>query len=341
MAFFEDHHLESLAIDRMVFHLVGPRDEDFVRLEEIHPGKFASFFLDRIRSIGGGIPYGFSDASATRERLNRIAGDHAVFQIESERLAEDFQRKHGGTTAAGAFLLFILSAGVDRFFALLKYDDETVLTYDVIEGDSGRKRVTLDALERTFVQNRSALQKAALVKLHGTGGELSVLDRQNQQKVARYFENFLDAIRIYDDADATEKLVKVTREVIRQNKDLVPEDVYREVTRRTYSAASAGGTINTDGHKAFLDTVMGRQLPEDDPVVSKFQSGLKRARIDGVPITLNAANVAAPTTRKIITRNQIQIRVPLDVNSFVTVEKDRIVINDTVEREYDDTERAR
>jgi len=165
----------------------------------------------------------FSDASATRERLSRILMDNQVFQDESERLAEDFQRLHGGSAAAGAVLLFMLDVGGDKYFSILKYDDETVLTYEFEDIAGGRKRVNLDSLDRTFVQNKSALQKSALIRLTADGGELVVLDRRNQQKVARYFENFLDAIRQYDDDDLTAKLVEVTRSALEITRSLCPQ----------------------------------------------------------------------------------------------------------------------
>lgn len=339
MSYFQDFDSINLTIDRMVFHLVGPRDEHFVRLEEIRPGRFAPFFLDRVRSVSGGIPYLFSDASATRERLARIAADERQFQSESERLAADFQRRHGGSTAPGAFLLFYLASGTNRFFALLKYDDETVLTYDFVEGVEGRKRVTLDALERTFVQNKSALQKAALIRLTRDGGELVVLDRQNQQKVARYFEGFLDATRVFENAELTAKLVEVTRAVIRENRELVPEEVFKEVSRRTYEAAAAGGAIDFDRQVTFLEMILGQQLAADSPLAAKFASGLRKARIDSTPITLDVSSVTRPTTRKLTTSKNIQIRVPIDVSSFVKVEKDRIIINDRVTSDLDDAER--
>lgn len=340
MAFFEDEELAALEIERMVFHLVAPQEDAFVRLEEMDPGKFAPFFLERIQSVNNGRPYLFSDASATRERLARISADMECFQVESEKLAEDFQRKHGGSTAAGAFLVFVLKSGNGRAFALLKYDDEQVLAYEVEEGEHGRKRVSLDALERTFVQNRDALQKSALIRLTEDGGELIVLDRRNQQNIARYFEAFLDAIRVHDDAELTEKLVQVTRDVLRKNKDMVPPEIYRELTRRTYEAAKAGGIVDADNQKAFLDAVMGAPLAEDHPLIPKFRSALRKARIDGAPVTLNPVKVRPPKVKRYETYSGIQVRVPQDVEAMVTIEANRIVINDGVANESDDTDKG-
>lgn len=341
MAFFDEQQIAALKIEQMVFHLVGPKPESFVRLEALDPGPFTGFFLERIGSVNAGAPYIFSDASATRERLSRISADPQRFQSESEKLAEDFQREHGGSTAAGAFLVFRLTTGAEEFFALLKYDDETVLTYDMEEGEDGRKRVSLAALERTFVQNRDALQKSALVRLTPDGGELRVLDRRNQQKVARYFEAFLAAKRLHDDADLTQKLVKVAREIIRGNRDLVSPEVYKEATRRCYDAAAAGGKLDAGEQKRFLEAVVGHPLDDDHPLVEKFRSALRRERIEGAPVTLNAQKVPQPTLTRLVTVNQIQIRVPNDMRKAVEVKDDQIIIHDRLDQQYDDTERAR
>jgi len=338
MAFFDDDDLASLTIDQMVFHLVGPREDSFVRLEAVDPGDFAPFFLERIRSVNAGLPYQFSDASATRTRLLRIANDSTRFQDESEALAEDFQRQHGGTASAGAFLLFALTMGSGKAFALLKYDDETVLSYDFKEGAHGRKRVNLASLDRTFVQNRDALQKAALVRLTDSGGELTVLDRRNQQNVARYFENFLDAIRVHEDAALTEKLVAVTRSIIAENRDLVSPDVYRERSKRTYDAASGGGSLSIDNQKSYLEAVVGQALPDDSPLVAKYKSALRKARIDGVPVKFNVTSVKPPASIRYVTKSNIQIRVPMDLQQKVQVLENSIIINDRLDVRYDATD---
>ncbi len=233
--------------------------------------------------------------------------------------------------------MFVLDVGGEKSFAILKYDDETVVAYALEDAVGGRKRVSLEALQRTFVQNKAALQKSALIRLTEDGGELTVLDRRNQQKVARYFENFLDAVRLHEDADLTKKLVDATRKVLRENRELVPPEILRDVNRRTYDAAAAGGNIDFEDQKAFLDTVLGRRLPDSDPLVAKFNSALRKARIDGIPVALNAARVSQPTAVRYRTVNGIQIKAPRDVSQFVHVEDNRIVINDRLETQYDDT----
>ena len=47
-------------------------------------------------------------------------------------------------------------------------------------------------------------------------------------------------------------------------------------------------------------------------------------------MTLDATKVKAPTTRRIVSMNNMQIRVPIDMEQIVVVEADRIIINDRV-----------
>ncbi|MGF1476784.1 MAG: nucleoid-associated protein [Geminicoccaceae bacterium] len=338
MAFFSDEDLEQLRIEQMVFHLVGPQDDHFVPLEAIDPGQFEAFFIERIRSINEGLPYRFTDASATETRLRRIADNPGQFQRESEGLAQDFQRLHGGNAAAGAFLVFVLGAGNRQAFALLKYDDEEVLAYDIEDAGGGRKRVNLEALERTFVQNREALQKSALVRLDDGGGELTVLDRRNQQKVALYFENFLAAVRVHGDAELTEKFTDVTRKTILNNRDLVPDDVYRSVTQRIHEAAAQGGSFDADEQKQFLDLVVGRQLPDDDPLVEKWEQGLRRKRIDQTPVQLEPAVVPKPSLQLFTTESGIRLTAPIEHVDRIDIEADRIIIHDRIKDQHDDTD---
>ena len=190
MSFFSDEDLDRLVIERSVFHIVGPRREHFQLLEAFDATPHASFFLGRIRSINTGNRYSFLSDAAVRTQLARIDADLAALQEESEKLADAFDQGHRGSSAIGAFMLLALNCRTGRVFALLKFEDEKVLSYAFSAGSSGRPKPTLGEIKRTFVQNRNALQKAALIRLHPVADDISVIDHQNPQRPAAYFEQF-------------------------------------------------------------------------------------------------------------------------------------------------------
>lgn len=337
MAFFTEDQMRVMSIRRMVFHIVGPKRESLVLLPEFTPGKFEQFFLDRIKSVNFGHSYIFSPISQTRARLKQILDDERKFLAESEKLAEHFNDHHRSAAAWGAFLVFILDIGGATYFALLKHDDEKVLAYSVKVDEQGQRTVDLDALERTFVQNKNALQKAALIRVDDAGGILSVLDRKNQQQVARYFESFLDAKREFDDADLTLKLVNASRKVIKASEDLVPPEVLRELHKRTHAAAKAGTKFDGENLLDYLSTVMGRKLDEAEPLAQRFQDELKVSRIAGMPVAINPAKISGAVSIRYRTKRGIEIRVPAELSGLIEVNGPTIIIRDVVEKTFDDT----
>jgi hypothetical protein len=337
MAFFTDDELHAMKIKRMIFHLVGPKRESLVILPEVDPGKFEQFFLDRIKTVNFGHRYVFSGVSSTRARLKRILDNDRMFVPETEKLAERFNELHRPAAAWGAFLVFLLSIGEATYFALLKHDDEKVLAYDVKEDEKGRKTVDLEALEKTFVQNKDALQKAALIKVTDDGGALSVLDRKNQQRVADYFEAFLEAKREFDDAELTFRLVNAARKVIRASEDLVPPEVYRELHKKTHEAAKQGAKIDGEHLLDYLSTVIGRKLNDDEPLAQRFQDELKSARIAGMPVAMTPDKVVGAVSVRYRTKKGIEIRVPSEFSDLIDTSGPTIIIKDKLEKIIDDT----
>jgi hypothetical protein len=51
--------LDGISIQRMIFHVVGPTDEDFQLMDEIDASGFESFFLARIRETNVGNRFNF------------------------------------------------------------------------------------------------------------------------------------------------------------------------------------------------------------------------------------------------------------------------------------------
>lgn len=148
MTFLTDDELTGLGIEQSVFHIVGPSKEDhFKLLAAFDATDHADFFLGRIRSIHGGNRYRFLADSPVRAQLGRIDASAAAFQEESEKLAIAFNEEHGGGTAIGAFLLFSLSCPTGRLFALLKFEDEKVLSYDFNDSGGGKRRPSMKSNE--------------------------------------------------------------------------------------------------------------------------------------------------------------------------------------------------
>jgi hypothetical protein len=346
MSFLTDAELESLAIQQSVFHIVGPGEEHFQLLEAFDAGKHAEFFLGRVRSVVSGSRYEFLADSPVRAQLGRIAKDGKRFQEESEKLATAFNEAHGGTSAVGAFLIFELMCSGGRLFALLKFEDEKVLSYGFEKGKSGKLHPTFGAIERTFVQNRNALQKAALIRLGKTDDQVCVVDRQNPQRPAAYFERFLLVHRQRTEGQLTETLVAVTRKVAQKHKDELPPDSMKSLAQRLYDASQSGGSVDGEKTDEWLKSIVG-PLPDDSPLLKDFRAELKKEGMEGESFILQKGAVSAPRNRRIETASGVKLTFPSVLQSSVitvNAEKGEIIIHDKItidDVEFERTSRTR
>ncbi len=336
MAFLSDDDLESLTIEQSVFHIVGPGPEHFQLLAAFDAMPHAAFFLSRIRSINSGNRYTFLSDAAVRTKLARIDSDASAFQEESEQLAEAFDQGHRGSSAIGAFLLFVLRCRSGPLFALLKFEDEKVLSYAIADGQSGKRKPTFGEIERTFVQNRNALQKAALVRLGSEQDEVCVVDRQNPQRPAAYFEQFLGVRRLRTEDELTKKLIDVTRTIARKHKDKLPPDTVATLSKRLYDASQSGGSVDGEKIEDWFKSIVG-PLPDDSPVLADLKNHLKREGMSGESFVLKQGAVPAPRNRRVETVSGIRLTFPVDLQaSIVKVDrakgeitiKDQITIDD-------------
>lgn len=334
MAFLTEQELESLRIDQSVFHIVGPGEEHFQLLAAFDPGRYSPFFLGRVRSVNSGNRYEFLEDSPVRAQLARINRDKSTFQEESEKLATAFNATHGGSTAVGAFLIFSLSCSTGRLFALLKFEDEKVLSYDydVSRGRSGKPKPTFGEIERTFVQNRNALQKAALIKLRKEGDEICVVDRQNPQRPAAYFEQFLLVRRQRTEEELTKAIIDVTRNIAQKHKDILPQEAMKNLAQRLYDASQSGGSVDGESAENLLKSIFG-PLPDDSPAVADFKARLKREGMAGESFVLQKNAIPAPRNRRVETASGVKVTFPASLMpSVISVdrEKGQIIIKDKI-----------
>jgi hypothetical protein len=305
MAFFSQDQLDGLSITRMIFHVVGPDPARMVLLEETAPEPFADFFLDRLKSTNGGLMFNFAEGSPLEGALRRVQLDHNSFEAETKILATQFQIQHSGAASEGAFMVFVLKSLGQTYFALVKYDHESVLTYAIQQTATGNKAAIAESRD-TFVKSADALQKSALIKLDAVGGELCVRDRAAPAKVSKYFQGFLGANRRYQPEMLTTALCKITKDVAKKHSELLGPAVMSDLNKRFYDYVQNTAGFDPANKEPFLAAIYGA-LPEDSPVRDSFDRELRNQRIESEVFEFHKASVPRPSKRKLTTMEGIEV----------------------------------
>lgn len=305
MSFFSQEQLDGLSVSRMIFHVVGPDQKKMVLLEEAEPGPFADFFLARIRSTNGGIMFDFADGSPLELSLRKVEADAHQFVAETKGLATQFQIQHSANASAGVFMVFVLQTMDERFYALVKYDHETVLSYEIEDTPEGHKAAIAE-LHDTFVKAPEALQKSALIRLKEDGGELCIRDRASPSKVSKYFQAFLGARRRFEAAQLTTTLCGIAKKVALKNSELLGTAVMSNLTHRIYDFVQNTQSFDPSQKEPFLVAVFG-SLVEDSPVRADFDRELKTARIESETFDFHKASFPRPAKRRLVTAEGIEL----------------------------------
>lgn len=298
-------HMDNIAIERMIFHVVGPEEASLVLLEEIEPGDHSDFFIDRVRAAANGVMFDFIAASPVLAALRRIEEDDSRFASETKDLATLFNGMHTGAASVGVFLTFILNVGGERIYAIIKYDHEEVLSY-TIEEDEDVRRALIAALTSTFVRSPDALQKAAIIRLNGAGGELSVRDRVSPSKVTRYFQGFLGARRRFQPDQLTQTLSEITKKTARKHAQALGPAVMSQLNRRVYEVVQAQPGFDPRNSEPFLAAVFG-PLADDSPVRTTFDKELRNSRIENEVFDFDRQAVPRPRRKHMVTDEGIEV----------------------------------
>lgn len=317
MPFYTAHELTDLAITRMVFHGVGGDGEpSFMR--EVPVSTHGAFFVERIKTGNNAVMLDWRERSNTRNSLERIITQTEYFNRESKRLARNFHRIHKNKLHAGLFMLFQLESRGKTSFAILKYDKQLVMRFAIKPDRRGRNRVSLTELENALVKNPEALQKSALIRLAPDRGELCVRDRSNRTDVTRYFQKFLGATRRYSDAEMTDRLVRVAREVAEECAEVIAPAIKKNMHQRIDDAIRVrGGTFDPENPEGFLGSVFG-PFSDDSPLHDSIERSLTRHRIEGDAFALSASHIPKPRRRRITTVEGISVTFDAQYKDRVT-----------------------
>lgn len=297
----------TLTIERMIFHIVGPQFAEPDLLAEIDDlSPYADFFVERLTATLKGSVYLFNHVSSVRDLVASTLTDPEKFVPASEDMARRFQDyyKQDKRLAPGVLMFFLFRLGTARMAAIVKFDDKRVIAYRTVLKD-GKKHPELQNILHTFIQERSALQKSAVIKIEDVGGRLVCIDRNGEHgDLTDRFRQFLDARREMTHSDMTKRIYDAVLETGRQCAGELSKEVKaqlrfraREVLeklggydpeKRAELVNAIFGAVSDKVHQAF-GRALGSKKVLDEPVrfdVSKLPKGTRRIKetIEGVQV---------------------------------------------------------
>jgi hypothetical protein len=308
MSFFTDAEASSLRIVHMSLHIVS--DDEF-RPESELAIEQDDFLLDRIRDVAPASVYRFDEVSTARDTIEAIATGKVGFEEGAQTLAREFCRFHQGNTRDGAFFVFELETGGEgvRLYALMKYDYGQALELIEREGATGLRRIV-----EAFVDDKSSIQKSALVRVVNGSAEASVSTRDRMGRPAPqltdYFIRYLQVVRDRTDGELTAAVKDVVRTALEAHRELLPSGGVAPAVSRALDVLRSTEAVTEDvvNHAVW----MGAGQPTDDQLRESLKKSVgrevKRKRLAGLAFPPDTAQLSKPITRVVRTQEGVTIQ---------------------------------
>lgn len=293
----------------MAMHVVGDIAGDEARHLPATDVVHQDFFIGRISETAKGCKCSFDQLSPVLTGLTQIKEERVDFYEMSKVLSNNFHRaiKGNGATVPGAFLLFEIMNGGEVIYSIIKYEHDDVVHYENKVDADGSERLIFNLLATTFVKKPQAMQKSALIKFDNQNSVIHVIDRSERKGITQYFANYLGAIRDYDEAEATTRLIKAVNGFVDRavKADLLPKEVRKTYRSRMYDYTQRdGASFDSEEISGFLLAIVG---DDNDQLKSVFQSELNKQRIDGEKFEFDRGSISRPSKYRTRTVDGIEI----------------------------------
>ncbi|MCX5579455.1 nucleoid-associated protein [Kaistia terrae] len=317
----DDAVLERLRFQRMIFHVVGPKDDDLDLMDEIDATGFESFFLQRVRETNIGNRFDFiGEEQGIKPTLNAMISRPNDFVSLSKQLAESFHNQHRNVASSkGAFIIASVTGATYPIFALIKFDDMQVLRFRQEKTPEGRIRAVVSEIGNTFVEDKKAMQKSALIALSDDGGSIAVYDRTNRKDIGQYFKTFLGVKRLYTPTEATTRFKKALEAAFRDSKEFASDETKRSWRQRLRTESEARTSIDPETDLEGFGTGVFGSLWQDQRFRSSLDRHLQAQRVSGEVIELDITQIPAPRTRRIKTLEDVLIIYPRSLDDAVNI----------------------
>ncbi|MEM1415081.1 MAG: nucleoid-associated protein [Myxococcota bacterium] len=302
MEYIPRAEVDALAIESMIFHVVGTGERPVFLGAPSNVQDHGGFFLERVKETLGGRPFAFAEGSETAGDVAALFTGPEGFEATSRVMAERFHALHPSSSKPGVLMVFALRVGGSRAACLIKYDHLDVLTYEELP-----EAVRLARVERSFVESSRALQKTAFFAKDALP-RFVARDRLTTGG-ADYWLAFLGAERARDEErELTSELAGIARALGREARTL-PQEAKRELLVRARDYAEREVEFDDE---VFLTELVGAQ-PESSEVRSVYESLVEASPLAGRSFT-TAKKVIRPRAKHVLkSREGVTLRVPYEV----------------------------
>lgn len=266
----------SISIEHFIFHIIiADAEEPNYLTEVLLTDTQRGFFCQRLAQAAEGSQYLFTDKNAsTPARCSRILDNpDTSFLEESKGLTQDFLNHHKRNFSSGVFVVALIHITRNNetipLISLLKMDHAKVYEYLTEETDEGLV-AKLQEVMNTFVEDKAALQKVALIDVNDNySWDILAKQRHSTDHVADYFQGFLSAKERQDASYWTRQAFGAVARWAIENKNDLPEDQDPSSYKlRAIQYMESHGEYTTDG---FIDMVI---LDENQERAEKFRESL-------------------------------------------------------------------
>lgn len=339
VGFFTEIEQERLRVSRMIIHVVGQADVEFVAEPEIEVQE-EGFFRARIVAEAADAVHAFTPESLVRPILERMARDDVGFEAGGQELAALFARDHVRQATSGAFFVFELDAGDEaRIYAMIKYDYREVVELSQADG-----RSVLRGIVQAFVKERKAIQKICVVRVVGGVAERLVSASDRMQKapdLTDYFARYIGVARDRSDAELSDRLNEAMRQSLSDVREHLPVGGVPVALRRVKQALQALATVSNDD---VVDAVLhAADRPGDEDVRATIEDrtrrALRRQRLDDVSFTPEQRIFQLRPREYVRTAEEVRLEYPAEQlgQAVVRTERDgNIVFTITTRRIVED-----
>ncbi|WP_181443436.1 hypothetical protein [Porphyrobacter sp. YT40] len=313
MSYLLDEELDSLRVSRMIIHVVGQRDADFVPQPEIEVQQ-EGFFRARIVSEAADGVHRFSEDSPVKAIIESMARDEIEFEAGGQQLARRFWEMHVRQSIAGAFFVVELQSDLKgtRLYAMIKYDYREAV--ELAEADG---RSVLRAIVQAFVKERRAIQKFCLARVREgvTEEVVTASDRMKEAPdLTDYFERYLGVSRSRSNDELSSRLNEALRGTLEDvRSDLPRGDVGGAVARAKVALQGRAVVSNDDVVDAVLHAA---NRPDDEAVRARLEAAtrrrLRKQNLQDVEFRPNRRVLQVQPRRIIRTAEEVRLEFPAE-----------------------------